>query len=285
MVEDWRHCYAGSWTGKLAPGSMSHPAKVSFGLARRIYQHANDKGWLSEDSVILDPFAGIGGFAFHAMLNGHDFVGIEIEPNFANLARRNIELWTKLYKPHFPYYGMAKVIQGDSQYIDSTYFSDFDLCISSPPFEGITSDRPSKTIIKSGLRMGASSMGDGYGNTDGQLGAMAKDDFWTSAHMIMEQVYTVLNSGGRAIFVLKEFVRGGKLIPFPDQWQELCESVGFIVVCKHRAWLIEDKGTQFTLDGEAITKTTKRVSFFRRLAEKRGSPPIDYETVLCLQKI
>ena len=247
-----------------------------------------DKKWMSKGSIILDPFAGIGGFAFQAMLQGCSFIGVEIEPNFAELAQENIVLWEDRYNKSylFPDYGKAIILQGDSRHLFSllspTAYVDF--CVSSPPFEGITSDRPSKTIIKSGLRMGASSMGEGYGNTDGQLGAMTKNGFWASSKVIMEQVYTILKYGGYAIFVLKEFVRGGKLIAFPDQWQELCESVGFVVACKHRAWLIEDKGTQFTLDGEAITKTTKRVSFFRRLAEKRGSPPIDYETVLCLRK-
>jgi len=47
---------------------------------------------------------------------------------------------------------------------------DADMVISSPPFGEVTSDKPSKSIIKGGLRMGASSMGDGYGQSKGNLG-------------------------------------------------------------------------------------------------------------------
>jgi hypothetical protein len=37
------------------------------------------------------------------------------------------------------------------------------------------------------------------------------------------------------------------------------------------------------LFGEIVEKK-ERKSFFRRLAESKGSPPIDYETVLCMRK-
>jgi hypothetical protein len=33
-----------------------------------------------------------------------------------------------------------------------------------------------------------------------------------------------------------------------------------------------------------ITEKKERKSFFRRLAEKKGSPKIDFEVVLCTQK-
>lgn len=66
-----------------------------------------------------------------------------------------------------------------------------------------------------------------------------------------------------AIFVLKEFVRSGKLVPFPADWERACAEAGFRTVHRHRALL------------------GSRRSFFRRLHEARGSPPIDAETVLC----
>jgi hypothetical protein len=35
---------------------------------------------------------------------------------------------------------------------------------------------------------------------------------------------------------------------------------------------------------EQITEKKERKSFFRRLAESKGSPAIDFEMVLCMQK-
>jgi hypothetical protein len=80
-------------------------------------------------------------------------------------------------------------------------------------------------------------------------------------------------------------VKNKQRVDFPGQWQKLCEAVGFNTVHLHRAWLIEDKGTQIDLFGNNHTKTIERKSFFRRLAEQKGSPTIDYEIVLCMEKV
>ena len=82
----------------------------------------------------------------------------------------------------------------------------------------------------------------------------------------------------------KRFVRKGEIVDFPGQWRELCESVGFVTLHEHRAMLVEDRGTQIDLFGNHHTKTVERKSFFRRLAENKGSPRIDWETVHCMVK-
>jgi hypothetical protein len=84
--------------------------------------------------------------------------------------------------------------------------------------------------------------------------------------------------------VVKSFVKNKQIVDFPGQWQALCEAVGFTTLHYHRAWLVEDRGTQIDFMGNPITRTVERKSFFRRLAEKNGSPHIDYEVVLCMVK-
>src|SRR3990167_3133811 len=91
--------------------------------------------------------------------------------------------------------------------------------------------------------------------------------------------------GGHAIFVTKDFIRKGQRVPFSDQWQALCESVGFRMVCRHRAMLVKSHGTQGTIFGGTEQLSTQRKSFFRRLAEKKGSPAIDWEDVLCMVRL
>ena len=90
--------------------------------------------------------------------------------------------------------------------------------------------------------------------------------------------------GGHAIFVTKRYVKGGKIVEFSDRWQSLCESVGFKLVCRHQAMLVENHGTKTSLMGVDEEINTERKSFFRRLAEKKGSPRIDFEDVICLRK-
>lgn len=111
-----------------------------------------------------------------------------------------------------------------------------------------------------------------------------QDDFWSAARQIVEQLYLVLKPGGHAIWILKDFVRDKKIVPFCDQWRQMCEAVDFESLHWHKTWLVEKKGMQMTLHGEDQIIQTERKSFFRRLAERKGSPRIDYEVVLCMEK-
>ena len=69
---------------------------------------------------------------------------------------------------------------------------------------------------------------------------------------------------------------------FPGQWRALCEAAGFTTLHEHHALLTEARGAQHTLAGGTDELTTERKSFFRRLAEKKGSPRVDWETVYCM---
>jgi len=123
-----------------------------------------------------------------------------------------------------------------------------------------------------------------YPGSLGQLGTERGETFWTAARQVVEQTYHVLAPGAHAIWVCKDFVRDKARVPFSHQWAQLCEACGFEWLHEHRAWLVEEYGTQLALFGEDKPIVKKRLSFFRRLAEKNGAPPIHYESVLCFQK-
>ena len=116
------------------------------------------------------------------------------------------------------------------------------------------------------------------------LGINHGETFWSAAHQILQECFQVLRPGAVAAFVVKDYVRDKAIVPFCAQWQQCCETVGFVPREEIHALLVEDHGTQTGLFGTATTVTTARKSFFRRLAEANGSPRIDYETVLILQK-
>lgn len=122
-----------------------------------------------------------------------------------------------------------------------------------------------------------------YGDTEGQLGQQDGETFWSASRLILQQLRQVIVPGGHAVFVVKAFVRDKQIVDFPAQWAQLCEVVGFRLLHHHRASLVENSGTQrgFEQDKEI---TVERKSFFRRLAEKKGSPRIDHESVLCFER-
>lgn len=119
---------------------------------------------------------------------------------------------------------------------------------------------------------------------------------------LVPEAFAILRPGAHAVWIVKAFVKDKQIVPFPDQWRQLCEAVGFVTVHEHHAWLVEEKGNATVLFNNGDLNTgdvvhvvgtkkkrvrsakTERKSFFRRLAEKKGSPRIDYETVFCMER-
>jgi hypothetical protein len=126
-------------------------------------------------------------------------------------------------------------------------------------------------------------MGD-YGSDPANIGNDTGDTFWAAARAIVEQTYAVLRPGGYAAWVCKDFVRKGQRVPFSDQWQQLCAAVGFVPVERIAAMLVDDHGDQLDIFGGVTARLKERKSFFRRLAEKKGSPRIDHEDVIIMRK-
>lgn len=150
----------------------------------------------------------------------------------------------------------------------------FDGCVSSPPYETeqVHSRQPEWLPQKS-IYYGTST--DNLGNSD---------TFWSAAREIVAQVYTVLAPGAHAVWVTKRYIKDKKIVEFTEQWIALCESIGFKTLHIHRAMLVKHNGTSLTLEGEKIEHKTEYISFFRRLAQKNGSPRIDWEDVTCMVK-
>lgn len=192
ITRDWHGCYTRDWNGTLHPDAYVHPAKVAYGLAERIYNHCLAQGYFRPGDTVLDPFFGVGGFAFHALLNGLNVVGVELESNFVELARKNLELWRGKYGPGVAVlddlrargklapYGAATVLQGDSRQLRQVV-AGAQGAVSSPPYadsiKGGDSmperDRQHRLAIGRNPDTPGSGYGRQYGdNSPGQLGAM-----------------------------------------------------------------------------------------------------------------
>lgn len=160
-----------------------------------------------------------------------------------------------------------------------------DAVVSSPPYEeglGHGGVKPHPMLTEKNLHAGLAN--NGYGGGVGNLSNHAGETFWTAARQIVAECFHLLRPGSPAVWVVKDFVRKGKIVPFCDQWRQLCESIGFVTVCQHRAMLVTEMGTQLNLFDEPEKLEKRRESFFRRLARKNGSPDIRWEMVLCMEK-
>lgn len=162
----------------------------------------------------------------------------------------------------------------------------FDITVSSPPFEdngtnlgGVGNTNSLRQQIHN-----SSKRDSAYGKTENQLGNYTGETFWTASREIVQQCFLALKPGGHAIWVTKRFVRNGEIVEFSKQWAQLCEAVGFKVVCWHHAMLTQSGAIQMAIDGKETQRIKERKSFFRRIAEKNGSPRIDWEDVICMVK-
>ena len=179
---------------------------------------------------------------------------------------------------------------------------DFNGVITSPPYENSVNQSDSASDFEARKRRmqqagvdtaAAANIGGSnsvyqqpqhYSHNENNLGTQGGDTFWSAARLIVEQCYLALADGGVAVWVCKDFVRNKKRVPFSQQWAQLCVSCGFEPVAHIRAWLVEERGAQWGLDGELVERRVERKSFFRKLAEAKGSPRIDWEDVLVFRK-
>jgi hypothetical protein len=163
---------------------------------------------------------------------------------------------------------------------------DLDAVISSPPYEQIMSEKAGGQGSEEQTGSGGPIHPRCYASGDDNLGNQQGTTFWSASKEIVQQCWQTLQAGGMAIWVVKHYVKDGKLVDFPGQWRTLCEHCGFELVEIARAWVKTPGIVQTDIfGGETAREQKEYKSFFRRLAESKGSPRIDYETVLFMRKV
>ena len=165
--------------------------------------------------------------------------------------------------------------------------------VTSPPWESQMTSGGDTAARKGIGRADASAGGalgrsqraecDGYGSSHGQIGRESGPTYWTEMAKVYRQTWLALRTGGVLCLVLKDYVKAGKRVPLCDNTCTLLEAVGFTVFERMRAWLVT-REEHPSLFGGTVAKVTERKSFFRRLAEKKGSPRIDWEEVIWCRK-
>lgn len=161
-----------------------------------------------------------------------------------------------------------------------------DGAVTSPPYENSEVASACKSQNKNGRQatykraMGHNNYGE---TTPAQIGNESGETYWQAMCAVYQQCLISLKPGGYMTVVIKDYVKNKARVPLCDQTLQLLEHVGFEPVERIRAWLVKERTTML-LGGVEETKVTERKSFFRRLAEKKGSPRIDWEEVIIVRK-
>jgi hypothetical protein len=156
--------------------------------------------------------------------------------------------------------------------------------VSSPPYqEGLGHDSGHPRLdAKEDARRDAEGCArrNGYGYSEAQIQG---ETYWQAVRDVYAACFRCIKPGGVMVLVLKDYVKQRKRVPLADDTATLCESLGFVLIERIQAMLVSETRHGDLFTGEDV-KTKSRKSFFRRLAESKGSPKIDHEDVLIFQR-
>jgi len=186
--------------------------------------------------------------------------------------------------------GMKRGTGESEDNLDHLPMKGFDSAVSSPPYEGLDLGGGAGILKRDKQLQKSYTLEDGNysvkGSNNNQLGNSTGSTFWSAAREILGQCWLLLKPGAYSFWVVKMYVKGGKLVDFPGQWLKLCEVCGFEHIETIIAWQTEDKGTNFDFEGEKQKKVVRRQSFFRLLHIKNHPElAIDSEIVLVMRKL
>lgn len=109
------------------------------------------------------------------------------------------------------------------------------------------------------------------------------ETYWTACAKVYREVLKALKPHGVLCVVVKSYVSKGRIVDLPADTLKLLVALGFEPLERVHAMLVQETVENTLFEGQ-VTHKKERKSFFRRLAEKNGSPRIDYEVVLFVRK-
>lgn len=211
--------------------------------------------------------------------------------------------YLKLARTAFGRTGDATMICGDSRYLSVRFPpKHFRLLVSSPPY-GSHNNRAGQP--KAGWKHtrfldNDAAIGDRdkrYGGSTGQIAAerfgpldLAKPSgFWESALDVLKETHKVLAPGAVACWVVKDFVQAGRRQRFSDWWIEASESVGFALIERANAMLVNVVKEPLLFGGVEKVRKGGRKTALKRAHDKRLPEEderwIDHEDVIFLRRI
>lgn len=159
-----------------------------------------------------------------------------------------------------------------------------DSVVASPPFEKVQAFHDKKFSDEWGPKQSRTVEPMGYGDAAGQIGKENGETYWGAVKKVYESCFLAIKPGGVIVLVVKSYVKAGKIVDLPGDTSRLLEHIGFEPIEQIHAMLKVKTTHNDLFVKEGVTTVRSKASFFRRLAEKKGSPPIDFEVVLICRK-
>lgn len=197
--------------------ALGHPALFPVELPRRLLRCFTSQ----EDSVVLDPFVGLGSTVLAAEELGKTGIGLDIYPNFAKKAQERLAQLRLLGAENQPVTNTRSRFHCiDARKVTRVVPIDsVDIVITSPPYWDIHLQE--RTADRKSVRP--------YGESDADLGRIRSyPQFLESLRDAFEPVYRVLKLGRYCIVVVMDIRKKEKLYPFHSDVVSLMRDIGFL---------------------------------------------------------
>jgi modification methylase len=243
--------------GRYLPAASVHPAKMLPELARRIITTYSKPG-----ELVCDPMCGIGTTLVEAALLDRRAVGVELEPRWATLARRNL-----IYALDPQHADGVQLLEGDARALTALLgerAGTVDLVATSPPYGCDIS-----TLDMGAYRQGGSSRvaGTRYYSTDpANLGHARGQRYLEAMAAVYAACATVLRPGGLLVTVTRNPRPQGRLFDLTAATVQLAQQAG-LVYLQHVIAL--RAGIR---DGRLVPPPSLRQRINTRNARARGVP-------------
>jgi DNA modification methylase len=209
---------------------MLHPAKFPETLAGEFIEFfTKSAGW------VLDPMVGTGSTAIAALRSGRNSVGIELNPEYAEIAREIVAEEREALGGAADRL-QARIITGDASQMSEFDLPSFDYVITSPPYWDMLHARGAETQRE---RREDPELDVVYSDHPADLGNISDyDEFLGRLIDTYRHLAEVLRPSAYITIIVKNIKKGGKI--YPLAW-DLGKSLGeFFTLKDERIWCQDD---------------------------------------------
>ncbi len=185
---------------------LKHPAQFPVALVERLIESFLPA---AGTHVVLDPFAGSGSTLVAAQRRGKPSVGIELSPDYIQLAQSRFQSDGPPVSLH------QSSAEELSQLVSA---ASVDLCVTSPPYWNILGQK--RTADYKSIR--------DYGNRPGDLGAMTDYEAYLEALAdVFQQVLTALKPGAHCCINVMDLRKKDRFYPLHSDLARRLERDGY----------------------------------------------------------
>ena len=235
--------------GRYLPGTTAHPAKMLPAIAAHAIQRLTHPG-----DLVVDPMCGAGTSLVEAVHQGRRAVGVDVEPRWVELARRNVALAHELGAR-----GTSHVVCADARALPANLPEPLAnqlrgrvrLVLTSPPYgpstHGQVEVRPGGGVSKSDYRYGPRTRTE-------NLAHQSLPTLCTGLEAILTGCRDLLAADAYVVITVRPWRRHGELIDLPAAVTTAAERAGLALTQRCVALLAGLR------EGRLVT----RASFFQR---------------------